>query len=77
MTGSATGPHLDYRLKRDGVFVNPVALHSHQAPGEPIPASQLDAFRTARDSLLTRLSSALAADGPRRKTDAVPAVHLK
>ena len=77
MTGSATGPHLDYRLKRDGVFVNPVAVHSHQAPGEPIPATQLEAFRTSRDSLLMRLSSTLAGDGPRQKTDAVPAVHVK
>ena len=38
MTGTATGPHLDYRLKRNGVFVNPVSVHSRQAPGEPIPA---------------------------------------
>jgi murein DD-endopeptidase MepM/ murein hydrolase activator NlpD len=77
MTGSATGPHLDYRLKRNGVFVNPVAVHSRQAPGEPIPASQLDAFRSTHESLLTRLSSTLAAGAPRQKPDAVPAVRVK
>ena len=32
MTGSATGPHLDYRLKRNGSFVNPVSVHSRQRP---------------------------------------------
>jgi murein DD-endopeptidase MepM/ murein hydrolase activator NlpD len=74
MTGSATGPHLDYRLKRNGVFVNPVAVHSRQAPGEPIPAVQLATFTSARDALLTRLSAALVAEGPHQKPDAVPAV---
>ncbi|HMC78585.1 MAG TPA: M23 family metallopeptidase [Vicinamibacterales bacterium] len=74
MTGSATGPHLDYRLKRNGVFVNPVAAHSRQAPGEPIPAVRLATFRSSRDGVLTRLSATLLADGPRQKPDAVPAI---
>jgi murein DD-endopeptidase MepM/ murein hydrolase activator NlpD len=74
MTGSATGPHLDYRLKRNGVFVNPVAVHSRQAPGEPIPATLLATFKTSRDTLLTRLSATFLADAPRQKPDAVPAV---
>ena len=61
-TGAATGPHLDYRLKQAGVFVNPLATHSRQAPGEPIPASHLAAFRSSRDALLAQLSSTLLAD---------------
>jgi murein DD-endopeptidase MepM/ murein hydrolase activator NlpD len=73
-TGSATGPHLDYRLKRNGVFVNPVSVHSRQAPGEPIPTVQLATFKSSRDSLLTRLSATLAAEAPRHKPDAVPAI---
>lgn len=72
MTGSATGPHLDYRLKKNGVFVNPLAVHSRQAPGEPIPSTQLAAFTSARTSLLSRLTTALA-EGPRPKPDAVAA----
>ena len=48
-TGSATGPHLDYRLKRGGRFVNPVSVHSRQAPGEPIPAVHLARFTPSRD----------------------------
>jgi murein DD-endopeptidase MepM/ murein hydrolase activator NlpD len=74
MTGSATGPHLDYRLKRNGLFVNPVAVHSRQAPGEPIPAVRLATFRSAREKLIARLTAALPADGPRHTPDAVPAI---
>ena len=74
MTGTATGPHLDYRLKRNGVFVNPVAVHSRQAPGEPIPAVQLATFKSSRDLLLSRLSTTLLAEGPRQKPDAVAAI---
>ena len=74
MTGSATGPHLDYRLKRNGMFVNPVSIHSRQAPGEPIPAVQLASFKEARESTLGRLSSVLFAEGPRQRPDAVPAL---
>jgi murein DD-endopeptidase MepM/ murein hydrolase activator NlpD len=75
MTGSATGPHLDYRLKKGGAFVNPVAVHSRQAPGEPIPSAQLAAFSSSRDQVLSRLSTSLSADGRQQKRDAVPAVH--
>jgi murein DD-endopeptidase MepM/ murein hydrolase activator NlpD len=73
MTGSATGPHLDYRLKRNGVFVNPLAAHSRQAPGAPIPAAQLAAFTAARDEMASRLSATLLAEAPRQKPDAVRA----
>ena len=77
MTGLATGPHLDYRLKKGGAFVNPAAVHSRQAPGEPIPSAQLMAFSSSRDEVLSRLSSSLSAEGPRQTPDAVPAVHTK
>jgi murein DD-endopeptidase MepM/ murein hydrolase activator NlpD len=72
MTGSATGPHLDYRLKREGVFVNPVSFHARQAPGEPISAALLPVFATARDASLSRLNpTLLAAAGPSPKPDAI------
>jgi murein DD-endopeptidase MepM/ murein hydrolase activator NlpD len=74
-TGTATGPHLDYRLKRNGVFVNPLAEHRRQPPGEPIGAGALPAFRAARDGLLAQLSMTLVADAPRQKPDAVKAAQ--
>jgi murein DD-endopeptidase MepM/ murein hydrolase activator NlpD len=58
-TGAATGPHLDYRLKRNGVFVNPVAEHARQAPGEPISAAHLPDFKAERDKVLDELASAI------------------
>ena len=36
-TGAATGPHLDYRLKRNGAFVNPLAAHAQAGAGRADP----------------------------------------
>jgi murein DD-endopeptidase MepM/ murein hydrolase activator NlpD len=61
-TGAATGPHLDFRIKRDGVFVNPVLERQRMPPGEPIPASMLPAFQAARDRMLADLARRLSAN---------------
>jgi murein DD-endopeptidase MepM/ murein hydrolase activator NlpD len=72
-TGTATGPHLDYRLKKNGVFVNPLIEHRKLPPGEPIPANQLAAFQIQRDATLQTLSTTPVVEGPRQKPDAIKA----
>jgi murein DD-endopeptidase MepM/ murein hydrolase activator NlpD len=57
MTGLATGPHLDYRIKRNGAFINPLLLHRSLPPGDPVPAAAMAEFREERDRVLARLPS--------------------
>jgi murein DD-endopeptidase MepM/ murein hydrolase activator NlpD len=60
-TGLATGPHLDYRLKKNGVFINPITAHRAMPPGNPVPADQMTLFAASRDEAFAKLSAPAAA----------------
>jgi murein DD-endopeptidase MepM/ murein hydrolase activator NlpD len=79
-TGTATGAHLDYRLKKNGRYVNPLAEHRKLPPGEPIPAAlraTFDAQRVQSAAHLARLTEpgvvvTVTAEAPRTSA---PATH--
>jgi len=58
-TGAATAPHVCYRIKRNGSWVNPrqLALPSKA----PVPDSQMAAFEHLRDTYLFRVQETLLA----------------
>lgn len=53
MTGTATGPHLDFRLFRHGKVVNP--LRQIFPPGPPVPKGQFDDYQRVMADFLPKI----------------------
>lgn len=54
-SGLSTGPHLDYRMKRHGRWINP--LREKFPPGKPLPAKYAEDFALYRQWLAGRLET--------------------
>ena len=75
-TGAATGPHLDFRLLKNGVFVDPVSERRRQPPGEPIPpAHRRRVPRPRATRCSSRLKPRVLADAANQRPDAVRAAQ--
>jgi murein DD-endopeptidase MepM/ murein hydrolase activator NlpD len=50
-SGTATGPHLDFRLRQNGRYINPLTAHRNMPPGTPVDPAHREAFFAERDRL--------------------------
>jgi murein DD-endopeptidase MepM/ murein hydrolase activator NlpD len=57
-TGLSTGPHLDYRMAKDGRFRNP--LKESFPSGFPIERGKMEAFQKRRDEMLAWLQGSMS-----------------
>jgi murein DD-endopeptidase MepM/ murein hydrolase activator NlpD len=54
-SGTVTGPHLDFRLRRNGSYINPLTAHRNMPPGTPVDPAYREAFFAERDRAQSKL----------------------
>ena len=69
-TGTATGPHLDYRIWKNNTPINPLTVP--QEPAEPIAAANRAQFEYVRDRIVAELEGDVAPDMIITQLDSIP-----
>lgn len=59
-TGTSTGPHLDYRIWKNGTNIDPLKVP--QEPAEPIKKENMAAFEQQRDRIIAELNGTATPD---------------